>query len=231
MARSEQITDLVKALSEAQAEMASPKKGQTAKAGSYSYNYASLAEIKDAYRTVLGKRGLAVSHAMAPVDGHILLTTTLYHTSGQWISSECPIPVYSKAQEQGSALSYFKRYNVCALLDIVAEDDDDGAAAQAAEPKKPEPKPEPAKPKPTEPCLSAADIKGEIGSAAKAAGFASSADMADLLEGIAGVRTLREFPARFKDDLLAALARLKEQKVREQIHRDVDEMWPEGKTA
>jgi hypothetical protein len=129
-------------LAEAQAEMEPPKKSKTAKLGTYSYQYADLAAVRDTYRGPLSKRGLVVSHALEPVDGHVVLATTLLHISGEWIASDYPIPTYEKPQEQGSALTYFKRYNVCALLDIVAEDDDDGAAAQKAESvKREEPKP------------------------------------------------------------------------------------------
>jgi ERF superfamily protein len=131
--RSASVVALVKALAEAQAEMEAPKKSKTAKLGTYSYQYADLAAVRDAYRGPLSKRGLVVSHSLTPVDGHVVLTTSLLHTSGEWIASDYPIPSYDKPQEQGSALTYFKRYNVCALLDIVAEDDDDGATAQAAE--------------------------------------------------------------------------------------------------
>jgi hypothetical protein len=134
MQRSETITALAKALSAAQGEMFPPKKSKTAKAGSYSYSYSDLACIKDTYRAAFAKRGLSVIHSLAPVNGHMLLTTTLLHESGEWIASDYPIPAYDKPQEQGSALTYFKRYNVCALLDIAPEDeDDDGAAAQHAE--------------------------------------------------------------------------------------------------
>jgi hypothetical protein len=149
--RSETIVALVKSLAAAQAEIQPPTKSKTASVGTYSYKYADLAAVREAYQGPLSKQGLIVSHSLAPVDGHIVLSTTLLHTSGEWIASDYPIPVFAKPQEQGSALTYFKRYNVCALLDVVAEDDDDGKQAQeAATKKKPsavadfDPAPEPA---------------------------------------------------------------------------------------
>lgn len=137
MRRSDSIVNLVKALALAQAKIQSPTKSKTASVGTYSYKYADLAAVREAYQGPLSEQGLIVSHSLAPVDGHIVLSTTLLHTSGEWIASDYPIPVFSKPQEQGSALTYFKRYNVCALLDVVAEDDDDGAQAQAAKAKRP----------------------------------------------------------------------------------------------
>jgi ERF superfamily protein len=135
MRRSDSIVELVKALAAAQKEIEAPKKNATGQVGTRNYKYSNLAEVRDAYRGPLSKHGLIIAHTLTPVDGHVVLATSLLHTSGEWIASDYPIPSYDKPQEQGSALTYFKRYNVCALLDIVAEDDDDGATAQAAKQK------------------------------------------------------------------------------------------------
>lgn len=137
--QSEQIGELAKALALAQSEMKPPTKGRTAKIdstkGGYSYKYADLADVIECYKAPLAKNGLAIAQTMRPQDGLIYLTTLLLHTSDQWIGSEYPIPSYSRPQEQGSAITYARRYAVTALLGICAEDDDDGATAQAAEPR------------------------------------------------------------------------------------------------
>lgn len=143
--RSPTIGKLIDALQKAQAAMKPPAKSKTAKVptkagGEYSYKYADLAAVKEAYQKPLTDNGLAVAHSFAFTDGHLLLATTLLHTSGEWMASDLPVASYDKPQEQGSAFTYYKRYNVCALLDIVAEDDDDGAAAQAG--KKSDPRPQ-----------------------------------------------------------------------------------------
>jgi hypothetical protein len=51
--------------------------------------------------------------------------TTLAHSSGQWISGEMPI-VLSKTDPQsiGSALTYYRRYTLSAMIGIAPEDDD-----------------------------------------------------------------------------------------------------------
>jgi hypothetical protein len=60
------------------------------------------------------------------------LVTMLAHTSGQWMKSEFPI-VATKMDSQGigSAMTYAKRYSLCGMLGIVADEDadDDGEAA------------------------------------------------------------------------------------------------------
>lgn len=132
--KSEQTGDLAKALALAQAVIKPPTKGRTAKIesskGGYSYKYADLSDVIECYREPLSKHDLAVTQTMSAPNGHIVLTTTLLHGSGQWIDSEYPISLYERPQEQGSAITYARRYAVTALLGIAAEEDDDGAAAQ-----------------------------------------------------------------------------------------------------
>lgn len=136
--QSETVGAIAKALSDAQAVMKPPKKGKTAKIPGkdgrqgYDYSYADLADVIECYREPLSKHGLALTQPLRLQDGHMVLETKLMHSSGEWISSEFPIPTYQRPQEQGSALTYARRYAVTALLGIAAEDDDDGARAQAA---------------------------------------------------------------------------------------------------
>jgi hypothetical protein len=186
MQRSESIAILAKALVLAKGEMKAPKKDKTAKiTESRSYSYADLASVKESYQEAIGKHKMFVTHALAPVDGHVVLTTTLVHECGEWISSDYPIPSYPKPQEMGSALTYFKRYNVCALLDIVAEDDDDGAAAQAGTAKAVEKKLEPkAAPKPS--ALSREEIEA-VHALAKKAGLTTLPEFSSFLKKLCNV--------------------------------------------
>lgn len=69
----------------------------------------------------------------APVElgaGHIGLETRLIHAeSGQWISSMAVIPLpKNDPQGMGSAITYARRYSLCAMLGIVTEDDDGESA-------------------------------------------------------------------------------------------------------
>ncbi len=141
MKTSEQIDKLAGALAKAQAAIKAPSKNKVAKVqtktgGEYSYRYADLSDIIDAIRDPLASNGLAVTSGTEH-NGHFTLNSRLIHESGQWIEASYPLPDGSiRAQEMGSAITYGRRYTLCALLGIVAEDDDDGEAAPATPPKK-----------------------------------------------------------------------------------------------
>jgi hypothetical protein len=94
--------------------------------------YATLASVIDTAREGLSKAGIAVTHTN-DVDGEQeYLVTTLGHKSGQWIQSRRRVPAGLKAQEYGAWLTYNRRYALCALIGISADEDDDGNVAQAA---------------------------------------------------------------------------------------------------
>lgn len=141
--QSEQVGELAAALAKAQKAIKAPNKGRTAgydtKGGQkVSYTYADLADVIAAYREPLSDNGLALVQSTRQEDGHLVLVTSLLHSSGQWVAGEYPVKVYDRPQEQGSAITYARRYSVTALLGIAAEDDDDGKRAQEAEPPKQE---------------------------------------------------------------------------------------------
>ena len=149
--QSQTIGALAEALAKAQGSMESPAKTKRAKIesqkGSYSYTYADLSDIIDATRKPLSENGLSVAQIISYDGAALILTTQLQHASGEWLRSTYPLPLHQRPQDQGSAITYARRYALCALLGIAAEDDDDGQAAQQAKPqpaKKPEPKPSPA---------------------------------------------------------------------------------------
>lgn len=129
MERSEQIDQLATALSKFQGSLEQPKLNSTVKVktrtgGEYSFKYADLSECKAAAKKPLAENGLAVTQL---IEDDYSLLTVLMHSSGQWISSRFRIPASEPgAQAIGSAITYAKRYAFCAILGIVADDDEDG---------------------------------------------------------------------------------------------------------
>lgn len=102
--------------------------------------YATLADCINACRPALTKHGLAVLQpARYTDDGFASVTTILAHKSGQWISSTLDVPVAARdAQKLGSAITYGRRYGLCAMVGVAPEDDDDDgneAAGKSSSPR------------------------------------------------------------------------------------------------
>ena len=133
MEKSEQIDQLAAALSKFQGALEQPKLNSTVKVktrtgGEYSFKYADLSECKAAAKKPLAENGLAVTQL---IEEDYYIQTVLMHTSGQWISSRVKMPITEEgAQAAGSAITYAKRYAFCAILGIVADDDEDGNLSQ-----------------------------------------------------------------------------------------------------
>lgn len=120
-------SELAKALVEFQKNSPTIKKTKEAKVGSYSYTYADLADVVETIRKPLSACGLAFSQSPTNLNGEHALRTTVFHTSGEKISEVMRIPIGREvaAQQFGSALTYSKRYMLCAMLGLVTEDDND----------------------------------------------------------------------------------------------------------
>jgi len=131
MKTSESIKELASALAQAQRDMTGAKK-DTANPF-FKSKYADLASCWGAARGVLPHNGLCVIQTTQQSDkDEVIVLTRLAHTSGEWIEGELALPV-SKADAQGygSALTYARRYGLCAIVGIAPEDDDGNAAAAA----------------------------------------------------------------------------------------------------
>lgn len=90
-------------------------------------DYLTLSGILDAVRQPLASNGLAVIQSMRVQDATTILITKLLHESGEELVSEMPITILSDAQKLGSLITYYKRYQLQAMLGIsTADEDDDG---------------------------------------------------------------------------------------------------------
>jgi len=134
---SESIAKLATALAKAQGEFPKIHKDKTAnvptKSGAnYSYSYVDLATIIESTTPILANNGLAISQLMESTDNRCFMATYLMHSSGEWLKSEylLPDPGKMKPQEFGSFQTYAKRYSLTALLNVSADEDDDGSKAQ-----------------------------------------------------------------------------------------------------
>ena len=132
---SESVAALASALAKAQAELINPEKSLTATIrtgrlgeGERSFRYAPLSSGLDIVRKTLGQHEIATlqTTAIDQAAGMVNLTTTLAHTSGEWIASDwpvCPIAETANPQRMGAALTYARRYALFTLVGIAGEDD------------------------------------------------------------------------------------------------------------
>ncbi len=131
MERSETVIELFKALSVFQGELENVEK---AKAG-HGYKYATLGNCIDAAKAPLKANGLSVVQLLSSDDkGATIMETVLAHSSGEYISSVCVMPLAklqgggggNPAQVMGASITYMRRYQYAAIIGL-AQDDTDGA--------------------------------------------------------------------------------------------------------
>jgi hypothetical protein len=126
---SENINELMSALSKAQGKIQPASKDKANPF--FKSKYADLSSVWEACRECLSENRLAVTQTISHNSDGMLLVTTLGHSSGQWIKSEMPI-IVSKQDPQtiGSAITYYRRYCLSAIVGVAPEDDD-GEKAQS----------------------------------------------------------------------------------------------------
>ena len=132
---SETIGAIAGALAKAQIELQNPEKALTAtirspfpREADRSFRYASLSSGLDLVRKALGRHEIATVQTTSIDEGAglIRLTTTLAHSSGEWVSSDwpvCPVSETAAPHRMGAALTYARRYALFTLVGIAGEDD------------------------------------------------------------------------------------------------------------
>jgi hypothetical protein len=142
---SETIGAIAAALAKAQAELTNPEKALTAtirasnpRESDQTFRYAALSSGLDIVRKALGGHEIATVQTTA-IDkeaGLIRLTTTLAHSSGEWLSSEWPVCAISETtvpRRMGAALTYARRYALFTVVGIAGEDDLDASNPNATD--------------------------------------------------------------------------------------------------
>jgi hypothetical protein len=133
MQTSEQVNEIAAALAKAQAEIKSATKDRAN--DFYGSKYATLDAVMDACRIPLASNGIAVIQGASAEGDHVIVTTMLIHTSGQWVKDALTLlPKDASPQAAGSAITYARRYGLGAMVGVTAEEDDDGNAAQPTTP-------------------------------------------------------------------------------------------------
>src|SRR5258705_7948734 len=131
---SESVAAIATALAKAQTELSNPEKAMVGTVynvrsdSPQSFRYASLSSGLDIIRRTLGSQQIAIAQTtdIDRANGMVNLTTTLLHTSGEWISSDWPVCRLSETsapRRMGAALTYARRYALFTMVGIAGEDD------------------------------------------------------------------------------------------------------------
>jgi hypothetical protein len=103
---------------------------------SYKYNYANLGDISPSVLPLLAKHGLAWTAKPTMADGQFVLLYKLTHSSGEEDGGTWPLPDPHRVDSQklGGAITYARRYALCAMTGIAPGKDDDDAQASRGRP-------------------------------------------------------------------------------------------------
>lgn len=138
MNKSDSITELLKALSVFQGALDNVKKEKSG----HGYKYATLGHCIDAAKSHLKDNGLSVVQLMGNDDkGNTTMETVLGHSSGEYISSYCVLPIAklagggagNPAQVMGASITYMRRYQYAAIIGLAQDDTDGVPKAKAVE--------------------------------------------------------------------------------------------------
>jgi len=95
--------------------------------------YADLPSILDEIHQPLQDCGLCISQIP---DGDGLTTILIHAESGEFIEANATMkPVKNDPQSMGSAITYQRRYSICAILGLNVDEDDDGNNASTPQAK------------------------------------------------------------------------------------------------
>jgi hypothetical protein len=88
--------------------------------------YATLPQIIGEVKPILNKHGMLLTQ---PIIGNKVLSVITDCESGECVNSEIELDTKLNAQQLGSAITYFRRYTLAALLSLEIEDDDGNVAS------------------------------------------------------------------------------------------------------
>lgn len=93
--------------------------------------YADLAAVLESIEEPLAKHGFMILQPFKfDEKDRFVIETKLAYVHGDGLSTVYELPKNADSQAMGSAITYGRRYSLCALLSLAADDDDDGEASK-----------------------------------------------------------------------------------------------------
>lgn len=132
---SNEVNEIMKAFQEFQQEVVNPVKDVKG----YGYKYAKLDSVVDVIKEAMSGKGLSFNQEVGyDEQGNILITTNIFHESGQWLSfGPLGLPKdtgksMSDVQGAGSSITYARRYSLAAATGLASEEDVDGSNSRGS---------------------------------------------------------------------------------------------------
>ncbi len=128
MKQSESVKTLLEGFGKAQAEFPTLPKDKNG----YNYKYTDLETVISTLRPILAKHNIGFMQALTTLEnGRWAITTRLFNNAGEWVEDTTPLPDVNlakgnAAQNVGAAITYMKRYTLCAFLGVACDEDPDG---------------------------------------------------------------------------------------------------------
>ena len=127
-------SQLIAAIHQVQQSIGVIQKSKTADVQKYKYKYADLGSIWRELRPLLAVNGLTVMQPITYKNGVDMLTTKIYHKSGECMTEDMRLILTNDdPQKQGAAITYARRYQLISMLGIVVDDDNDAADHRMAD--------------------------------------------------------------------------------------------------
>jgi hypothetical protein len=135
MKMSNEVNEVMKSFMEFQQEVVNPVKDTKG----YGYKYAKLDSVVDVVKEAMSGKGLSFNQEVGYDErGNILVTTNIFHESGQWLSfGPVGLPKdtgksMSDVQGAGSSITYARRYSLAAATGLASEEDVDGSNSRGS---------------------------------------------------------------------------------------------------
>ena len=134
MITSEKVTTIIPALLKVKAKIEAVVK--SANNPFFKSKYADLNTYLAEVEPLLAENRLVLLQPVRfdSATGKNVVSTTLFHESGEFVSSEMGIDGSLDAQKMGAAVTYFRRYTLGFLLGMQSDDDDGNTASGKANP-------------------------------------------------------------------------------------------------
>ena len=124
---------LAEALAQLQGHLPRVAKTNPGQAGAAKYLYADLTDVSEAILPLMAKLGLSFTACPTIWTDQFVLAYQLLHTGGEAVSGWYPLPANGSPQQIGAAITYARRYTLCAVTGLApGGDDDDAQSAERA---------------------------------------------------------------------------------------------------